>query len=170
LGSAGTGVASIPTDLTQGGLNISTIYQGGIQLTIPLRNRIAQADYARDVIQLRQAQGRSQKLENDIRQQVENAAIAIENAYEAYGAAVESRKYQEELLQSEKEKVAVGASTNFLIVQDQAYLAQARSTEVADIKHIDDLGKHFLRELEEFFVNYYKLSAQGNGVLRASHG
>jgi outer membrane protein TolC len=131
LGSSGTGIPSIPNDLTLGGLNISTIYQGGIQLTIPLRNRIAQADYARDVIQLRQARGRSQKLENDVRQQVENAAIALENAHEAYGAAVESRKYQEELLQAEKDKYAVGASTNFLIVQDQAYLAQARSTEVA---------------------------------------
>ena len=28
----------------------------------------------------------------------------------------------------------------------------------ADIKHIDDLGKVFLRELEEFFVNYHRLS------------
>jgi inorganic pyrophosphatase len=30
----------------------------------------------------------------------------------------------------------------------------------ADIKHIDDLGKLFLRELEEFFVNYHELSAE----------
>ena len=28
----------------------------------------------------------------------------------------------------------------------------------ADIKTIDDLGKEFCRELEEFFVNYHKLS------------
>ena len=28
----------------------------------------------------------------------------------------------------------------------------------ADIKHIDDLGKMFLRELEEFFVDYHRLS------------
>ena len=30
----------------------------------------------------------------------------------------------------------------------------------ADIKHIDDLGKQFVRELEQFFVNYHKLSGE----------
>jgi outer membrane protein TolC len=44
---------------------------------------------------------------------------------------VESRNYQEQWLQAEKDKFAVGESTNYLIVQDEAYLAQARSTEVA---------------------------------------
>ncbi len=30
----------------------------------------------------------------------------------------------------------------------------------ADIRTIDDLGKHFCRELEEFFVNYHKLTGK----------
>jgi outer membrane protein len=131
LGSPGTGMVTVPAELTQGGLRLSTIYQGGIQLNMPLRNRIAQADAARDALQLRQAQGRTAKLENDIRQQIENASIALENAHQAYAAAVESRNYQQQLLQAEIDKFAVGASTNFMIVQDEAYLAQARSTEVA---------------------------------------
>ncbi len=131
LGSIGTGQVQVPAALTQGGLRLSTIYQGGIQLNLPLRNRIAQADAARDAVQLRQSQGRTAKLENDVRQQVENSAIALESAHQAYGAAVESRNYQQQLLQAEIDKFSVGASTNFLIVQDEAYLAQARSTEVA---------------------------------------
>jgi outer membrane protein len=131
LGSGGTGLVTVPANIAQGGLRLSTIYQGGLQLSLPLRNRIAQADAARDEIQLRQAQGRSLQLENQIRQQIEQAAIALENAHQAYAAAVESRNFQEQLLQAEKDKFAVGESTNFLIVQDQAYLAQARSTEVA---------------------------------------
>ncbi len=131
LGSLGTGQVTVPTALTQGGLRLSTIYQGGVQLNLPLRNRIAQADAARDQVQLRQSQGRTAKLENDVRQQVENSAIALESAHQAYGAAVESRNYQQQLLQAEIDKFSVGASTNFLIVQDEAYLAQARSTEVA---------------------------------------
>lgn|SRR6187402_1065498 len=131
LGSQGTGVSSVAPAITQGGLRLSTIYQGGIQLNLPLRNRIAQADAERDQIQLRQAEARSVRLENEIRQQVENAAIALESAHQAYAAAVESRNYQDQLLQAEKDKFAVGASTNFLIIQDQSYLAQARSTEVA---------------------------------------
>ncbi len=131
LGSAGTGTAQPPAALTQGGLRLSTIYQGGIQLYLPLRNRIAQADAARDDLQLRRAQGRTLKLENDIRQQIENSVVALENAHEAYAAAVESANYQQQLLQAEIDKFSVGESTNYLIIQDQAYLAQARSTEVA---------------------------------------
>ena len=100
-------------------------------MNLPLRNRIAQADAARDDIQLRRAQGRTLKLENDIRQQIENSVIALENAHEAYAAAVESANYQQQLLQAEIDKFSVGESTNYLIIQDQAYLAQARSTEVA---------------------------------------
>jgi outer membrane protein TolC len=130
-GTAGTGIATVPPALFQGGLRLSTIYQGGIQLNMPLRNRIAQADSARDAIQLRQSQARAAKLENDIRQQIENAVISLETAHQAYAAAVESSNYQAQLLQAEKDKFAVGASTNLLIVQDEAYLAQAQSTEVA---------------------------------------
>ena len=44
---------------------------------------------------------------------------------------MESSDYQQQLLQAEIDKFAVGASTNFMIVHDEAYLAQARSTEVA---------------------------------------
>lgn len=35
----------------------------------------------------------------------------------------------------------------------------------ADIKHIDDLGKQFLHELEEFFVNYHELSGKKYQVI-----
>ena len=35
----------------------------------------------------------------------------------------------------------------------------------ADIKTIDDLGKEFEQELEEFFVNYHKFSGKQYTVL-----
>ena len=35
----------------------------------------------------------------------------------------------------------------------------------AEVKKVDDLGKQFLRELEEFFVNYHELSGQHFRVL-----
>jgi inorganic pyrophosphatase len=35
----------------------------------------------------------------------------------------------------------------------------------AEVKKVDDLGKQFLRELEEFFVNYHKLSGKQFRVL-----
>lgn len=131
LGSTGTTVVTPNPAVTTGGLRLSTIYQAGVQVNLPLRNRIAQADAERDAINLRQSQARSLSLQNEVRQQVENAAIALENAHQSYAAAVESRNYQQQLLQAEKDKFALGQSTNFLIVQDESYLAQARSTEVA---------------------------------------
>ena len=49
----------------------------------------------------------------------------------AYEAAVETTKLQTQSLEIEQEKFGVGLSTNFLVIQYQDYLAQARSTEVA---------------------------------------
>jgi outer membrane protein TolC len=46
-------------------------------------------------------------------------------------AAIESRQYQEQLVSAERDKLSVGASTNLLVIQQESYLAQARSTEVA---------------------------------------
>jgi outer membrane protein TolC len=131
LGSTGTGLPTIPQNFALGGLKTSTIYQGGIQLTLPLRNRVAQSDAARDTVQLRQAQARTEKLSDQIRESIENAVIALETAQAAYKAAVVSRGYQEQLLQSERDKLSVGESTNLLVIQNETYLAQARSTEIA---------------------------------------
>jgi outer membrane protein len=87
---------------------------------------------------MKQAQGRSAKLENDIRQTIENAAMAVENAHQAYAAAVESRNHQQQLLPAEIDKLAVGASAKLTIVQDEAYSAQARCTEVAARSGVDE--------------------------------
>ncbi len=125
-----TPIGGVPLPPTTTGISQASVYEGGVQLSLPFRNRIAQADAARDEMQLRQMQARVQQLENQVRDEIENASIAVDVARTAYGAAVRSRVYQEQLLQAEKEKLSVGASTNFFIVQDESYLAQARSTEV----------------------------------------
>jgi len=122
------GVPLPPSNTT--GVSQASIYEAGVQLNLPFRNRIAQADAARDEMQLRQMEARVQQLENQIRDEIENASIAVEVARTAYAAAVRSRMYQEQVLRDEKERFSVGTSTNFLIVQDESFLAQARSTEV----------------------------------------
>ncbi len=131
LGTTGTGLPTTPANLALGGLRTSTIYQGGVQLTLPLRNRIAAADAARDTVQLRQVSARVEKLSNQVRVEIENAAIALETAHAAYNAARNSAGYQEQLLQAEIDKLGAGQSTNLLVVQNETYLAQARSTEIA---------------------------------------
>jgi outer membrane protein TolC len=131
LGSQGTGLINSPADLGVAGLRLSRIYQAGIQLNLPLRNRAAQSDAARDLLELRQVQARTQRLANEVREAVENSVIALQTARSALKAASQSRIYQEQLVQAERDKLSVGASTSFLVVQQQTYLAQARSTEVA---------------------------------------
>jgi outer membrane protein TolC len=106
-------------------------YSIGLNLTLPLRNRQAQADLARDELTLRQTQVRTKQLENTIRVQVEDALIALERTKSAYEAASDSRKLQEQSLEIEQERFNVGLSTNFLVIQYQSYVAQARSSEVA---------------------------------------
>jgi outer membrane protein len=105
-------------------------YGVGVQLNLPLRNRIAQADYVHDLLQLRQTEINRQRLENQVRLAVEDALIAIQRSRAAYDAAVESRAYQEQSLAAEQERFGVGLSTTFLIIQYQSQVAQARSTEV----------------------------------------
>jgi outer membrane protein TolC len=70
-------------------------------------------------------------VENQIRVEVEDALIALTRTRTAYEAAVEARKLQEQSLEIEQERFNVGLSTNFLVIQYQSFLAQARSTEVA---------------------------------------
>lgn len=106
-------------------------YSAGVQLDLPLRNRQAQADLARDEIQLRQTGIRIQQLRNQARLEVEDAFISVRRAKAAYDAAVQARVYQEESLKAEQAKFEVGASTSFFLIQFQNLLSQARSTEVA---------------------------------------
>jgi len=106
-------------------------YSVGLNLTLPVRNRIAQSDVARDELQLRQTQVRLKQMENQIRVEVEDALIALQRSRASYEAAVQSRQLQEQSLEIEQEKFGVGLSTNFLVIQYQSFLAQARSAEVA---------------------------------------
>ena len=105
-------------------------YAVGLQLNIPLHNRVAQADVVRDELQIRQTEVRLRLLENQIRVEVENAVLAMQRARSAYEAALETRQLQEEALAAEQERYTVGASTSFFVIQYQRDLQQARSTEV----------------------------------------
>ena len=105
-------------------------YGIGLNVTLPLRNRIAQADVARDEIQLRQTQIRFEQFRKQAQLEVEDALVAMRRARASYEAALQSQALQQESLEAEQSKFDVGASTSFFIIQYQSYLAQARSTVV----------------------------------------
>jgi outer membrane protein TolC len=106
-------------------------YEIGVQVTLPLRNRVAEADVARDELQVRQSEVRVRQLQNQVRLEVEDALIAMRRARSSYEAAVQTRLLQQESLEAEQAKYEVGASTSFFVIQYESLLAQARSTEVA---------------------------------------
>src|SRR5579883_1553424 len=106
-------------------------YGIGLQFNLPIHNRIAEADLARDEIQVKQSQVRLRQMENQARLEVEDALIAMRRARAASEAAAQARALQEQSLQVEQAKFDVGASTSFFVIQYESQLAQARSTEVA---------------------------------------
>ena len=106
-------------------------YGVGLQVTLPLHNRIAEADLARDQWQLRQSEVRLRQLQNQARLEVEDATIAMRRARASYEAAGQARILQQQSLEVEQAKFEVGASTSFFVIQYESLLAQAKSTEVA---------------------------------------
>lgn len=106
-------------------------YSFGFQLTVPIRNRAAQADVVRDQLSLRQAELRQRQQMNLIRVDVQNALIGLQQSRARFQAAQKSRILQEQTLDAEQKKHALGASTIFLIIQAQRDLALAQASEVS---------------------------------------
>jgi outer membrane protein len=105
-------------------------YGIGLNITLPLRNRVAQADVTRDEILLRQSQVVQEQLHKQAQLEVEDALIAMRRARASYEAAVQTQRLQQESLDAEQAKFEVGASTSFFIIQYQSFVAQAESTVV----------------------------------------
>jgi outer membrane protein len=104
-------------------------YSAGFSLNIPLRNRAAQADYAISMLELRQNQLSLRRSSSQVRVDVENALIGMEQARARYEAATKSRVLQEQVLKADQRKLELGAAAPFQIIQDQRDLATARSLE-----------------------------------------
>ncbi len=105
-------------------------YRVGVQLSIPLRNRAAEADYIRDTMTLRQSELQLQKQINQIRVDVQNAAVSVQQARVRYQAANKSRILEEQTLDAEQKKYALGASTIYNVIQIQRDLTTAQGNEV----------------------------------------
>jgi outer membrane protein TolC len=105
-------------------------YSAGFSLNIPLRNRAAQSDYVTSQLELRQNELTYQKTMNQVRVDVQNAVIGLEQARSRYDAALKSRQLSELTLQNDQKKYGLGATTAYQVVQDQRDLATAINSEV----------------------------------------
>jgi outer membrane protein len=106
-------------------------YGIGLSISIPIRNRAAQADQVRSELEYRQAEMRLQQLQNQIRIQVRNASYAVQQNRARVQAAVSAVTLANQTLDAEQKKYLLGASTNYNVLQAQRDLAQAESNLVA---------------------------------------
>ena len=106
-------------------------YSAGFSLNIPLRNRAAQSDYVTSLIEMRQNELSLQKSINQVRVDVQNAVIGLQQARARYEPRCKARMLQEADVEGRPAEVlALGASTAYQVVQDQRDLANAQSSEV----------------------------------------
>jgi outer membrane protein len=103
----------------------------GLQLTIPLRNRAAQATQVRSEFEYRQAQLRLQQLENQVRIEVRNAQFGVQQNRASVASAQAAVDLARQSLDAEQKKYALGASTSTLVLQNQAAMTQAEVTLVS---------------------------------------
>jgi outer membrane protein TolC len=103
----------------------------GFNLSIPLRNRSAQADQARSLLEYRQSELRLEQLYTQIRMQVVNAQFALTNDRALVKAAIAAEDYARQSLDAEVKKLRLGASTTALVLQQQRSLATAENSLIA---------------------------------------
>ena len=98
---------------------------------VPLKNRQAQADYGIDQLQLRQSQLTTQKDFNQVAVDVSNWVVGLRQARARYDAAVHNRILDQQLVEAEQKKFALGASTPYNVIQTQRDFVNAQSVEIA---------------------------------------
>jgi len=103
----------------------------GLTLTIPIRNRQAQADQVRAELEYRQAQVRLQQLGNQVRIEVRNAQFALQQNRASVQAAQAAVDFARETLNAEQQKLAAGVSNPTAVLQDQSGLTTAESNLVS---------------------------------------
>ncbi len=111
--------------------NSAPNYGVGINVNIPLRNRVAQADQARSQMELRQSEMRLQQLYTQIRIQVINAQYALTNDRANVVAAQTARDFNAQSLEAEQKKYRLGASTTANVLQQERTLAQGENNLIA---------------------------------------
>ncbi len=131
------GVPASTTAVTHGGVgdalsqvfkNQYPTYSAGVTLTMPLRNRSAQADSARAQFDERQLRVQYRQTENTIVINVRNAIIALQQDRSQVVAAEKARSLAQQTLDAEQKKYQLGSSTSYQVVLRSRDLTQAQGT------------------------------------------
>lgn len=107
-----------------------TTAQIGVQMSLPLRNRTAQAQVAVAGAEGRRLKAVRQQIEMAVELDVRNSLQAVSSARGRLDAAATAREYAERQYGSEQRQFQAGTSTVFLVLQRQTDLIAGRTREV----------------------------------------
>ncbi|HSY91552.1 MAG TPA: TolC family protein [Candidatus Binatus sp.] len=126
----GTGCTSnVPTDfsgaLTNTFNNSAPDYYVGLNLNIPLRNRVAKADQYRSELEYRQAELRLEQLKKQVRIEVRNAQYAVEQTGARVQAARKARDLAQRTFDITKKEQDLGSGSSYQTLSAQRDLSLA---------------------------------------------
>jgi outer membrane protein len=114
--------------VTQNLFNSSASDKGvGFTLNVPIRNRYAQSQQERSLMEYRQAELQLEQKYTQIRMQVVNAMYALTNDRAQVKAATAARDYAQQSYDAEQKKLHLGASTTANVLQQERTLAMNES-------------------------------------------
>ena len=102
----------------------------GLAFNFPLRNRTAEAQLGRSIAEGRKIDSQRKSLEQSIEAEVRDALQGVETARLRIDTARASRVAAEQQLDSEQRRFTAGMSTNFLVLERQNALSEARGREL----------------------------------------
>ena len=105
-------------------------FRVGVQISLPLRNRTAEAALGRSLVEEERINTLRQQLEQSIQVEVRNSLQAVRSAEARLRAAAAARNANEQQYQSEQRKLDAGESTVFLVLERQTALTTARGNEL----------------------------------------
>jgi HAE1 family hydrophobic/amphiphilic exporter-1 len=110
--------------------NRYTNFRVGVQLNIPLRNRTAEANLGRSLVESHRIETQREQLEQLIQVDVRNTLQVVRTAGSRLRAAAAARSASEQQYLSEQRRFDAGQSTLFLVLERQTALTTARGNEL----------------------------------------
>jgi HAE1 family hydrophobic/amphiphilic exporter-1 len=105
-------------------------FRVGVQINLPLRNRTAEAQLGRSLVEGQRIATQREQLEQSIQMDVRNALQVLRSAEARLRAAAAARAAGEQQYASEQRKLDAGQSTVFLVLERQTALTVARGNEL----------------------------------------
>ena len=105
-------------------------FRVGVQINLPLRNRTAEAQLGRSLVEGERIATQREQLEQTIQVDVRNALQVVRSAEARLRAAGIARQAGEQQYLSEQRKLDAGQSTVFLVLERQTALTTARGNEL----------------------------------------